>query len=97
MGGAGGGEGSLETKNGSLLLFSTIYKNILHALHVMYIGCMCLPVLCAVDVSLSVSPQVVGEFDFVSAYNSSGVLTTVYTPVGKAEQVRALGCCRIKE
>lgn len=29
---------------------------------------------------------VVGEFDFVSAYNSSGVLTTVYTPVGKAEQ-----------
>lgn len=32
--------------------------------------------------------QVVGEFDFVSAYNKSGVLTTVYTPVGKAEQVR---------
>lgn len=31
--------------------------------------------------------QVVGEFDFVSAYNGSGVLTTVYTPVGKAEQV----------
>ena len=31
--------------------------------------------------------QVVGEFDYVSAYNASGVLTTVYTPVGKAEQV----------
>ncbi|CAN0321806.1 unnamed protein product [Pylaiella littoralis] len=31
---------------------------------------------------------VVGEFDFVSAYNKSGVLTTVYTPVGKAEQGR---------
>ncbi|CAN0377413.1 unnamed protein product [Scytosiphon promiscuus] len=31
---------------------------------------------------------VVGEFDFVSAYNASGVLTTVYTPVGKAEQGR---------
>lgn len=30
----------------------------------------------------------VGEFDFVSAYNASGVLTTVYTPIGKAEQVR---------
>lgn len=30
----------------------------------------------------------VGEFDFVSTYNASGVLTTVYTPVGKAEQVR---------
>lgn len=33
----------------------------------------------------------VGEFDFVSAYNASGVLTTVYTPVGKAEQVRRVG------
>ncbi|CAN0229581.1 unnamed protein product [Ectocarpus sp. 6 AP-2014] len=31
---------------------------------------------------------VIGEFDFVSAYNASGVLTTVYTPVGKAEQGR---------
>lgn len=35
-------------------------------------------------------PQVVGEFDYVSAYNNSGVLTTVYTPVGKAEQVNEL-------
>ncbi|CAN0404549.1 unnamed protein product [Ascophyllum nodosum] len=33
---------------------------------------------------------VVGEFDFVSAYNVSGVLTTVYTPVGKAEQVHGV-------
>lgn len=33
----------------------------------------------------------VGEFDFVSAYNASGVLTTVYTPVGKAEQVQTGG------
>eukprot|EP00903_Cladosiphon_okamuranus_P013627 g12691.t1 len=31
---------------------------------------------------------VVGEFDFVSEYNASGVLTTVYTPIGKAEQGR---------
>ena len=37
--------------------------------------------------AMSTLPQVVGEFDFVSAYNVSGVLTTVYTPVGKAEQV----------
>lgn len=35
--------------------------------------------------------KVVGEFDYVAAYNGCGVLTTVYTPVGKAEQVR----CRL--
>ncbi|CAM9121076.1 unnamed protein product [Discosporangium mesarthrocarpum] len=35
---------------------------------------------------------VVGEFDYVSRYNQSGVRTTVYTPVGKAEQASPLTC-----